>query len=74
MAEIYTSEDLVIITSSYENTAREWRMYLTKNWNRLVRENSRILILAGIHGSDDGELGENDPGLFRDNEKQIPPL
>ena len=74
MPEIYTSEHLVVITSEYENTAREWRMYLTQRWNSLVRENSRILILAGVHGNEDGKVGANDFGLLEDNTKQIPIL
>ena len=71
MSKIYTAEHLVIITSNYENSAREWRTYLYERWNELVRKNSRILVLAGVHGTNQGKVGNNDPGLFQDNEKQI---
>ena len=71
MSKIYTAEHLVIITSNYENSAREWRTYLNERWNELVRKNSRILVLAGVHGTNLGKVGDNDPGLFQDNVKQI---
>ena len=67
MSKIYTAEHLVIITSNYENSAREWRTYLNERWNELVRNNSRILVLAGVHGTNQGKVGDNDPGLFQDN-------
>ena len=31
-----------------------------KNWDRLMKENMRLLVLAGVHGKEDGELGGNE--------------
>ena len=67
----FASERLVIITSSSEIEAPQWRQYLVTNWGRLTRRNSRILVLAGIHGERDGKIGPVDGGLLDDNKRQL---
>ena len=69
--EVFTAEDLVIITSQIAIDALQWRKYMTDHWARLTRRDATVLVLAGIHGEDDGEIGEEDPGLLKDYQKQI---
>ena len=74
MSEAYlpfTAEHLVIITSDDEIEAPQWRKYLITNWDKLTRKNAKLLILAGIHGGEEGEIGPSDDGLLKDNIKQI---
>jgi hypothetical protein len=62
MAKFFTAEGLVIITSKDEVSAFQWRKYVEKNWDDLKQKNAVILILAGIHGKQDGKLGNPDLG------------
>jgi hypothetical protein len=76
MAETYLplvdkQGERVIITATDVLEARQWRHYLITNWDRLTRKNSRILILAGVHGSENGCIGPSDAGLFKDNQGQL---
>ena len=71
MAKFFTAEGLVIITSKDEVSAFQWRKYIEKNWDDLKQKNAVILILAGIHGKQDGKLGNPDLGLLKDYQGQI---
>ena len=71
MAKFFTAEGLVIITSKDEVSAFQWRKYIEKNWDDLKQKNAVILILAGIHGKQDGKLGNPDLGLLEDYQGQI---
>ena len=68
---VFTAEHLVIITSQIAIDALQWRKYMTDHWSRLTRRDATILVLAGIHGEDDGEVGKEDAGLLKDYQKQI---
>ena len=65
MEDVFTAENLVIITSKIEIDHLQWRKYFMENWTKLVRKNSKILVLAGIHGVHDGKLGNLDKALLR---------
>ena len=71
--QVFSIENTAIITTNEEITARQTRSYLLNNWEKLTsnRTSIRILILAGIHGYEDGKLGPVDQGLQKDNESQI---
>ena len=69
--EVFTSEHLVIITSQIAIDALQWRNYMIDHWSRLMRRDATVLVLAGIHGKNNGEVGEEDPGLVKDYQKQI---
>ena len=58
--EIFHDENLVIISSSEKINMMQWKDYVHDNWDRLIRENSRLLVLAGVHGGEDGRLGRNE--------------
>ena len=71
MVTSYPLHTLVIITSKDEVDAFQWKKYLETNWERLIRKNAKILVLAGIHGEKDGQLGNLDHNLFEDYQRQI---
>ena len=71
MAKFFTAEGLVIITSKDEVSAFQWRKYIEKNWDNLKQKNAVMLILGGIHGKQDGKLGNPDLGLLKDYQGQI---
>ena len=71
MAKFFTAEGLEIITSKDEVSAFQWRKYIEKNWDDLKQKNAVMLILAGIHGKQDGKLGNPDLGLLKDYQGQI---
>ena len=58
--EIFHNENLVIISSSEKINMMQWKDYVHDNWDRLIKENSRLLVLAGVHGGEDGRLGRNE--------------
>ena len=64
-------EHLVILTSTDAIVPPEWGRYLEQDWDRLVRQDSRILVACGVHGGDDGRVGDPDYGLVRDNQSQV---
>ena len=65
--EVFSIENTVIVTTNEEISARQTRSLLLNNWDKFFanRTNIRILILAGIHGYEDGKLGPVDSGRFR---------
>ena len=69
--ECFSSEGMVIITSNNEVDAYEWSVYIENNWDSLKQQNAKILVLAGIHGVSSGKLGDADPDLLTDYQRQI---
>ena len=47
----------VVISSTERITMPKWKKYLASHWDRLMPENTRLLVFAGIHGLEDGRLG-----------------
>ena len=68
---VFTSENFVIITSNIEIDSLQWQRHFRTNWSQLIRPNTKVLVLAGIHGGKDGELGSVDEGLLGEYEHQI---
>ena len=60
MPEAFAQENFVVISSTIPITMRKWRLHLEKNWDTLMKENTRLLVLAGVHGDEDGQLGPNE--------------
>jgi len=71
MFKLFSNNNFVIITSNDATEPTEWRLYIVQNWENLTKNNSIILVLAGVHGYKDGRLGDVDKGLLQDNEGQI---
>ena len=46
--EIFHDENLVIISSSEKINMMQWKDYVHDNWDRLIKENSRLLVLASM--------------------------
>ena len=68
---IFTAENFAIITSNVEIDSLQWQKYFQDNWNQIIRTNTKVLVLAGIHGGKDGRVGSVDVGLFEEYERQI---
>ena len=72
---VFHDEHLVIISSNEEINMLQWSEHLAENWDRLMKENTRLLVLAGVHGKEDGELGKNEikgrENFVEDSKKQI---
>ena len=68
---VFTSEYCVVIKSQIAIDAIQWRKYIIDNWPHLTRENSIILVLSGVHGAPDGQVGDADEGLMRDYQRQV---
>ena len=71
LERVFTTENCVILSSNIEIDSLQWQMHFRTKWNKLMRPNSKILVLAGIHGCKDGKLGSMDEGLFGEYEHQI---
>ena len=68
---IFTTENFVIVTSNIEIDSLQWQRHFRNKWDELIRPNSKVLVLAGIHGCKDGELGSIDEGLLGEFERQV---
>ena len=68
---VFTEDRLVVITSTKEIDARQWREYLLKHFTRLTRENSRVFVLGGIHGNIDGTIDRRDETRRNESIKQL---
>ena len=68
---LFKEERLVIVTSTDAINMIDWRAYLDQNFDRLARQDSKILILGGIHGRKNGEIGRRDENWVRWNKLQI---
>ena len=55
-------EKSAVITFENEVDEMAFRRYLKSNWEKLTLglNDSTILFLAGVHGSDSGQLGPNE--------------
>ena len=72
MEKVFSAEKKVIITSNDQVDALQWRTYILKNWENLMQQkDTKVLVLAGIHGEKDGELGNQDIDLLDDYRRQI---
>ena len=73
--KVFHEENLVIISSSEKISMNKWRIHLKNNWERLMMENTRLLVLAGVHGKEDGALGANElegkDNFMEDSEGQL---
>ena len=67
----FASEHLVVITSKVAIDALQWRQYMIDNWTKLMRRNSKLLVLAGVHGDHHGKIGDSDKGLYGDFQRAI---
>ena len=54
------AEKLAIFTSTEEVEVREFREFLVEKWQTLSEglDNGTILFIAGVHGTDEGKLGD----------------
>ena len=53
--EVFHEEELVVISSTDKINMLQWSEHLEENWDRLIKESTRLLVLAGVHGREDGE-------------------
>ena len=62
IAEQIVIEKSAVITFESEVDEMAFRRYFKNNWEKLTLglNDSTILFLAGVHGSDSGELGPNE--------------
>ena len=62
IAEQIVIEKSAVITFENEVAEMAFRRYLKDHWEKLTLglNDSTILFLAGVHGSDSGELGPNE--------------
>ena len=57
--------DLVIISFDDPIEMVKWRMHLVKNWTKHMKENTKLLVLTGVHGHQDGKLGDFDQNFVK---------
>ena len=67
----FNTENSVIITSKKPIDCLEWGDFMIEKWNELMRKDSKLLVLAGIHGEENGKIGKADKGLLEDYKCQI---
>ena len=67
----FCNNEHVILKSNDEIDTNQFLTYVKENWNKLIHENTRFLILTGIHGKNDGKLGSRDNGMLLDYEFAI---
>ena len=72
---VFHEENLVIISSNEKINMMRWSSHLKNNWERLMKENTRLLVLAGVPGEKDGRLGANEvegrDNFVKDSEGQL---
>ena len=56
----FATENMVIITSTKPIQMLEWREHLLDHWEEVMKENTRLLVVSGTHGCQDGQLGDNE--------------
>ena len=68
-------EKSAVITFDNEVDEMAFRRYMKNNWENLTLglKNSTILFLAGVHGEDSGELGDNEDIQTLKNQVRINP-
>ena len=70
-SKYFMADHMCIVTSLKEIDSLEWVEYFIDNWEILMKKRSKLLVLAGIHGGADGDIGPNDQNLLEDIEQQI---
>ena len=60
----------MIITANEAVAMFDWGDYILKEWDRLMKENTKLLVLAGVHGTEDGKVGSDDKRFISHSEKQ----
>ena len=71
MYQLFNNKNLAIITTMEMMESYEWRMYVEKHWDKIIKMNSRMMVMGGIHGYKDGRLGDVDKGLLEENKGQV---
>ena len=71
MYQLFNNKNLAIITTMEMMESYEWRMYVEKHWDKIIKMNSRMMVMGGIHGYEDGKLGDVDKGLLEENKGQV---
>ena len=56
MEEKSELESFVLHSSNSRISVLAWRMDIEKNWRKLMHQNTKLLVLTGIHGGAKGEL------------------
>ena len=59
--DYFISDKLTIFTCDGQVNEQDLRTYMINNWRTITKNlyNSKILFLAGVHGGEDGTLGDN---------------
>jgi len=81
MSPKFKDEHFVIVTAKEKVKMFHWGDYILEEWDRLMKENTKLLILAGVHGTEpvgagvhDNELvskvGSDDKRFISHSEKQ----
>ena len=67
------NDKLTIFTSENQVDPPEIREYIIEHWDEIsVRlENSTVLFIGGVHGGEDGAVGDEDKELWRSMENQV---
>ena len=62
-----------ILLNRREVAAREWRNFILENWQKLTEhlENATILMIAGRHGKESGDIGPYQDTLLWTHEQQV---
>ena len=71
LSRVFTTENYVIISTNTEIDSLQWQRHFRDKWDQLIRQNTKVLVLAGIHGCKDGEIGRVDEGLLGEYKHQI---
>ena len=46
-------------------------LFLILSLSQVMKENTRLLVLTGVHGRQSGKLGDDESGFVRDSRGQI---
>ncbi len=68
----FKTDNMVIITSKMRINMFEWRSYLFDNWDQLMKPNTRLLVLGGVHGTKKGRVSKKkDQALLMETQGQV---
>ena len=70
-SEFFEAEHFVIVKSTHEIDCLDWIQYFIDNWNKIIKQGTKLLVLAGVHGGQDGAIGSRDKNLLKDIQLQI---
>ena len=71
MNQFFEAEQMVIINSLEEIDCLQWGEYFLENWKILMKDQSKFLVLAGVHGESDGKVLMKDHDLLNDIKLQV---